>query len=588
MADIQRGLKWSSPFVTDGTTYAKTVLERRRDRAIADLFRLHRDRLLSQQGGCMVRVFPTDYTDELKRFSHVDHHVRWCIDSLFKDGLNATDMFLEGLVHQFSHHSTEDDDEVENELQEIDRLRDDFQDTLLPHLERCIQDATLNIIRYGFTPLGYQEIDNSRRVVPYVPNEFVIVRLQPSGEYLCHGIDAQTDQGPFELFFFRSLTDEERPNSDLAMLLPLRKKLELVRKVHDRSLMLASRPYIVTAQVQDGKEGDDLFEDEKRERQKAKLRERMLRDQVNQGTSTAMRFAELAAALSTDGSGSGVAFGGAEELSGSGFMASTVRRTHQEMADKLFTLKTKHHHERQKLNDKIGMLEELLQRYIDGRAGETVDLPVRYQLPEGSSHVGSHLNVRPNALNYDMYERLYQVEIARAILGTKFSQRVGVADTRQGVARSLVAAVDNIDETSISTKSVILQRFLIQFVLSSWLDREELPMTPLNPIRKSMNLDHFHLADRILYKGRMKLWLMCNTGYRAKDISMAYRENDPYHTGQAVVVPQPVVPIAATKRIAVTSEEADLDEEQDEGSDQEDYNNGNLRLTSLQRKRLRR
>ena len=561
MADFQTRLKVPSSFVVDGVVYANTLLETRRQRAVADLYRLHRDELQKQQGGCMVLVFPTDYTKELKKFSEEDHHVRRCIDVLIKNGLNPMDMFFQGLVRQFSEHSTDDDDEtIEAELKEIDNLRDDFEATLLPHLERCINQATLNFIRYGFTPLGYKTLDDSGRVVPYVPLEFVVVRLQPSGKYLCRGIDQQTDTGPFELFFFRHLTDEECPNSDLSMLLPLHKKLKRLRHAHDRSLVIASRPYIVTSQMPGRKESDDVIEEEKIERNRAKLRERMLRDQVNQGTSTAMRLAELAAVMTTEGN----AFGGAEELSGSGFLASTVRRTHQEMADKLYRLKTRYNHDRQRLKEKNEALEELLQMYASGRGSETVDLPVRYQLPEGSNHVGSHLNVRPNALNYDMFERLYQVEVTRTILGVQYSKGVTDVGTRQGLARSLVAAVDPTEEDSVPVKSVVLQRFIVHQVLSTWLSREQLPMAPMHPIQQSMGLSNFHLMDRILRKGRMKLWLMCNTGHRAVDITMKYRDTDPYRTGQAVIVPQPVVPVATAQGVPTDSEHDGSEDSDDE------------------------
>lgn len=52
--------------VVDGSTYAQSFLQRRRDKTIADLLRLHRDRLSKQPDGCMVRVFPTEYTNLLK------------------------------------------------------------------------------------------------------------------------------------------------------------------------------------------------------------------------------------------------------------------------------------------------------------------------------------------------------------------------------------------------------------------------------------------------------------------------------------------------------------------------------------------
>lgn len=572
MAELQTGLIQPYAFIPDGTAYANTLLARRREKAITDLFSLHRNRLQRHRGGCMVRVFPTDYTQELKRFSEEEYLVYHCIDVLLKSGLNPMDLFLEGLVRQFSQHSKDDNDAVEAELEEIDKLRDDFEVTLLPHLEKCIQQVMLNIIRYGFTPLGYKRLDDDGRVVPYVPQEFVVVRLQPSGEYICRGIDQQMDQGPFELFFFRQLTDEERPNSDLATLLPLRKKLTILRQAHDRSLIIASRPYIVTAQVQETKESDDdVFEEERRERKRGKLRERMLRDEVNQGTSTALRFAELATIMSTDGNG----FGGAEELSGSGFVASTIRRTHQEMTDKLFDLKTRSHREKQKLKEKNKALEDLLQRCISGQAGDRVDLPVRYQLPEGLSHVGSHLNVRPNALNYDMYERMYQMQVRTAILGVDYSRRIGDVNTHQGLSRSLTrqgmgrssTKVVGSTEDDTFVKSVILQRFLVGEVLSAWLSREELPMAPVNPVRQSMGLHNFHFMDRILCRRRMKLWLMCNTGHRASDITMEYRQTDPYRTGQAVVVPQPVVPIATSKGVSLTRDHSDVD---DEDSDDDD------------------
>lgn len=556
MDDFQRGLKRCWSFVVDGSRYAHTLLEERRERAMADIYRLNREELLGQRGGCMVRVFPTDFTKELKRFSEEDHHVLRCIDALHKNGLNAMDMFLEGLVRQFSENSREGDETTEAELEEIDTLRDDFEATLLPHLERCIQLATLNAIRYGFTPLGYKTLDDGRRVVPYVPLEFVVVRLQPSGRYVCRGIDQQEDQGPFELFFFRSSTDEERPNSDLSMLLPLRRKLLLLREAHDRSLMIASRPYIVTSDVQENRDKDDLLEEEKRERQKTRLRQRMLREEVNQGTSTAFRLGELAAAMSTDACG----MGGAEELSGSGFLASARRRTHQEMEEKLCQLKARHHKEKQKLREDKRVLEELMQRCVNGRAGEAINLPVQYELPKGSTHVGSHLNVRPNALNYDTFERLYEMEVTRAILGeTLYSKKVNEVGTRQGLSRALVAAMGDVRDEDVSVKSVILQRFLIRDVLSAWLAREHLPMKPVNNLRRSMGLQKFQLMDRILPSSRMKLWLMCNTGHRASDISMGYRQIDPYRTGQAVIVPQSVVSIATAEGVAATTDGDDDD-----------------------------
>ena len=474
-------------------------------------------------------------------------------------------MFLEGLIRQFSDHSKWDEDnneDVEAELREIDSLRDDFEATLVPHLERFIDEGTLNIVRYGFTPLGFKTIDGGTRTIPYVPSEFVVVRLQPCGEYLCQGIDGHEDQGPFKLFFFNRLTDEERPISDLAALLPLFKKLQRAREVHDRSLIHASRPYIVTSQNVENKENDDLFDDERREKQKAKLRERMLREQVNQGTSTAMRYVDMAAMAS--GSSGVNALGRAEELCGSGFMGSAIRRTHQEMADKLYILKTRHHQEKEKLKDKARALEELLHRFLAGQTSGSAELPTRYQLPEGSSHVGSHLNVRPNALSYESLERLYHVQVESCILSKRSSGQTSKADTRQGVSRSLKSEVDCRDTQSISSKSVILQRFFVHVVLADWLREQNLPMAPNDPIQKSLQLENFHFMDRILRKGHMKLWLMSNTGYRATDISMSYRQSDPYRTGQAVVVPQPVVPIVASRGVPSRTEEED---DEDNGSD---------------------
>ena len=541
--------------VVDGSTYAQNFLQRRRGKAVADLFRLHRDRLSTQPDGCMVLVFPTEYTEQLKRFSYEDHHVRRCTDILFHDGLNPRDMFLAGLVRQFSDHSRsdEDDEDFEAELREIDCLVDDFEATLMPHLGRCIEKGTLNIIRYGFTPIGFKPIEGGQRLVPYVPSEFVIVRLQPWGEYICHGINGQEDQGPFKLFFFQDLTDEENPQSDLAALLPLFKKMQRAREVHDRSMDLASRPYIVTSQIPENRENDDLVQEEKREKLKAKLRERMLRDQYNDGTSTAMRYVDMATlAASVTGGISGL--DRAEELCGNGFVASAMRRSHQEMADKLYALKTRHHQEKEKLVERVKSLEELLQVYLSGQTSTSVEMPLRYQLPEGSSHVGSHLNVRPNALSYETLERLYHTHVETCILSKQSLGHASKADTRQGVSRSLVAEVDHNDPQSISPKSLILQHFFVHVILAAWLKDQNIPMAPNEPLQRSLGLNNFHLMDRILRMPRMKLWLMCKTGYRARDISMAYRRSDPYRTGQAVVVPQPVVPIVNSRRLPDTAE----------------------------------
>ena len=311
--------------VINASFYADTFLEDRYIPAFGDMFCMHRDKLKNIRGGCMVRVFPTDYTKELKRFSESDPYVSRCIDALHKRGLNSMEMFVEGLVRRFGESYPDGCEDEDAELREIDKLREDFDVALSPHLDRCIHYAMLNIIRYGFTPLGNKNLDDGKRNVPYVPHDFVIARLQPSGEYLCQGIDQQVDSGPFEFFFFNTPTDDERPNSDLSRLLPLYNKLVLLYRAHDPSLEFASRPYIVTVPVQDNKDRDanGTLDEEKREWEKTKLRQRMLREQVNQGTTTALRLADEAAVMSTDDGVVGI--GGGEELSGSGFLASAMR-----------------------------------------------------------------------------------------------------------------------------------------------------------------------------------------------------------------------------------------------------------------------
>lgn len=571
MTEFQIGHLRYRPLVVDGTSYAQSVLPRRRDKAITDLVRVYRDRLSRQPDGCLVRVFPTDYTDELKRFSEEDHNLRRCIDILFSDGLNPKDMFLAGLVRQFSNHSRSDenDEDFEAELREIDCLVDDFEATLVPFLKSCIEKGTWNIIRYGFTPLGYKTIDDGQRFVPYVPSEFVIVRLQPSGEYICQGIDGNEDQGQFKLFFFDQLSDHERPTSDLTRLLPMFQKLQRAREVHDRSMVHASRPYIVTSQIPENKENDDVQE-ERREKQKAKLRERMLREQYIDGTSTAMRYVDMANIAATTSGVSGL--GRAEELCGNGFMASAVRRTQQEMAEKLYTLKTKHHQDKEKFMKRVKTLEELLQMHLSGQMTDSVELPMRYQLPEGLSHVGSHLNVRPNALSYETLERLYHTQVEMCILSKQSSGHSSRADTRQGVSRSLVAEVDHQQNHSISPKSLRLQHFFVHVVLAEWLKSQKIPMTPNDPLQKNLGIENFHLMDRILCMPRMKLWLMCKTGYHAGDISMRYRKSDPYRTGQAIVVPQPVVPIATSRQMPKRTkyDHADSSDDNDNSDDDDD------------------
>ena len=561
--------------VIDASFYAHTLLEDRCTRAFADMFRVHRDKLKNIRGGCMVRVFPTDYTKELKQFSERDPYVSRCIDTLHKRGLNSMEMFVEGLVRNFGESCPDECEDEDAELQEIDKLREDFDVALSRYLDECIRDSTLNIIRYGFTPLGYKNLDGEKRNVPYVPRDFVIARLQPSGEYLCQGIDQQVDPGPFELFFFNTPTDDERPNSDLSKLLPLYNKLVLLYQAHDRSLEFASRPYIVTVPVQDNKDRDatGTLDEEKREREKTKLRQHMLREQVNQGTTTALRLAELAAVMSTDDGVVGI--GGGEELSGSGFLASAMKRTHQEMTDKLFRLKNRYRKDVQTLREKTYALEDFIQK---GCNLDAVGLPVRYQLPEGSSHVDCHLNVRPNALGYDMFVQTYQVEVTRAILGEPYSsKKIKEVETRQGLSRALMAATSDIDDDRVSAKCIMLQRFLVQNVLRALLNRDKIPMAPLDQTQKAMGLQRFHFMDRILRKRRMKLWLMCNTGHRAADITMKYRENDPYRTGQAVAVPQPVVPIATAQGDSVCSKCNEIDSDTDDDDDDDDDESGHGR-----------
>lgn len=150
--------------------------------------------------------------------------------------------------------------------------------------------------------------------------------------------------------------------------------MQRAREVHDRSLDLASRPYIVTSQIPENKDNDDLIQEEKKEKLKAKLRERMLREQYNDGTSTAMRYVDMATLAATANDIGGLVR--AEELCGNGFVASAVRRTHQEMADKLYALKTRHHQEKEKLVDRVKILEELLQVYLSGQMSASVELPL--------------------------------------------------------------------------------------------------------------------------------------------------------------------------------------------------------------------
>jgi len=148
---------------------------------------------------------------------------------------------------------------------------------------------------------------------------------------------------------------------------------------------------------------------------------------------------------------------------------------------------------------------------------------------------------------------------------------VSKADTRQGLSRSLMAEVDNSDSQSISPKSVILQHFFVHVVLAEWLKDQNIPMAPNDPLQRSLGLNNFHLMDRILCMPRMKLWLMCKTGYRARDISMGYRRSDPYRTGQAVVVPQPVVPIVNSGRLPNTTEEDYREYHDDDGDSDDDH-----------------
>ena len=63
-----------------------------------------------------------------------------------------------------------------------------------------------------------------------------------------------------------------------------------------------------------------------------------------------------------------------------------------------------------------------------------------------------------------------------------------------------------------------------------------------------LGIDNSNLMDRIVCMQRMKLCLMCKTGYRAGDISVRYKKGDRYRSGKAILVPQPVLPIATSER----------------------------------------
>lgn len=135
-----------------------------------------------------------------------------------------------------------------------------------------------------------------------------------------------------------------------------------------------------------------------------------------------------------------------------------------------------------------------------------------------------------------------------------------------------MAEVDHQQDSSISPKTLKLQHFFVHVVLAEWLKSQKIPMTPTDPLQKNLGIESFHLMDRILCMPRMKLWLMCKTGYRAGDISMRYRKSDPYRTGQAIVVPQPVVPIATSRHMPNGTEydHADDSDDNDNSDDVDD------------------
>lgn len=608
----------SPALLITGEHYFNSVLKRRREAILRQICKENAAVLSETPGGCVVLVHPTDLTERLLHFSETDKHVHRCIDILWDGALDPTALIVAGLrkkIQQDSDDDENDDDEREDDARQIlkaalqlrrmDAILDGLHEKgVIYGLERFMLDALLDLERFGWVPIvvdeshrdGQGEKEDSEEEgqldvqkkggknhrlpqetplrPPRIPKDYVVVRLQPSGEYVCRDLEGRICQ----LHLLRPPSAREEPTSDLRLLLSDFESMEVLREAHRRAVNSASRPFVVSAKtdgdadtasstllssigINGGTRGSDKNGGVRGRHSgggASVSREGVfdpLRDSRIQGIASVFRTEGLSS--SADG----------QMLTGELATGPPLQRTVQQMYDHLLREKVANHKKRKLDRETIDTLQNRLQKVVtDDTAGENG--PLRYQLPEGVQHVESNLGVRPNAFNYEVRERLFEVQVEGVMLDRDANvDNAGAAETRQGVGRALVAAVDASGVGASGGRATLakcrqLQKFFVDEVLKSWLQKTKLPMATTTEERGSGSflgkssegggafgggegggserfgncsdppsagsfsfsssslspLPKFDLFNAILKRRSLVSWLLVSTGLRAADI----------------------------------------------------------------------
>lgn len=512
------GWSLSAPPLVTGHDYFDGVARHRRALAVRSICDEFEDALRDEEYGCVVLVHPTPLTDRLRAFFEKEKHVQRCLDVLLAIGLDPAAMFVEGLTKTVLEEEEEDegdadDDDDDDELSESDeeeeeaddqhhrhrrllhrsrrrgnrhaddgverrllRRVDAIQDTLakeaIPKLEKFFRDALTEIVKYGWTPVGHD--DNDARRTPRVPLDYVVVRLQPSGDYVCRDLDGRD----YPLHFFRRPTAKEDPSSDLALLLPDFENMETLREEHLRAMKSASRPFVISSKAPDDLLWGATPPSSSSSSWSARTANNnnggggggtggrdpslnVLRD--GRAQDLASLFRSEAASTTRDG----------DTLAGELAEGAPMRQSVQRLYRHLLREKVENWKKRRLDRRTIDLLERKLQRVVTD--DDPTNGPLRYELPEGVQHVASNLGIRPNAFGYETQKRLWQVEIEQVMLASRSGVDVGAADTRQGVGRTLTASVEA-SGSHASNKIALLQKFFLDELLREWLREQRLPM----------------------------------------------------------------------------------------------------------------
>ena len=481
--------------------------------------------------GCAVLVHPTQLTKRLRYFSEKDKHVQRCIETLLVEGLDPSAMFFEGLSRAIEtedeeeeeEEEVEDDDEEEipataRQLERIDRILSTLEAQVMPRLEKFMRDALVNVERYGWTPLGHG--DDSKKT-PFVPDEFVMVRLQPSGDYVCRDLRGET----MKVHFFRRLTAREEPTSDLSVLLADFESMEVLRASHSCATKNASRPLVVSAAAaaDDASGMNQAATAAAAASSSSSSRRNAAGDDNNNRLLKDGRLQDLASLFSTETRSASASEGG-ETLSGELADSVLVQRNVQGLYNLLMQEKVanRKRRERDRRAATTMMLKKRPRVVTDDDQDEEEEEedaagPLRYQLPEGVHHVASSLGVRPNAFANEVRKNQWQLEVEQVMLGRESDadSTANATETRQGIGRHLGAAVEG-SKHQTKHKCRLLQKFFVSEVLKDWLETIKIPMA----VVEDSNLARFYLYGAILKPQSFASWLTRNTGFRATDLDL--------------------------------------------------------------------